>query len=253
MKKFILIVLGVFAIVFTSAGITLMSMNKSLPNGQTGEKAEQLTKKIEQAVNMSAWKNTAAVEFLFDYAKNRHFVDMKRGLVEVEWTEKSKYKVQYYKKDRSICKVWKDDKIMDSNLSSDLVEKANKAHVNDFFWLNPYAALRAPGTIRKYVGEQALLLIFESGGVTPGDSYLFITDENHRPVRIQMWVSVFPIKGIEWNLESWIKSSTGAMLNNKNSGGMLTIEIKDIKTWAQYPAKKEDRFASLLPLLKKGR
>jgi hypothetical protein len=71
----------------------------------------------------------------------------------------------------------------------------------------PYK-VRDPGTERKVVNTKmgkGLLVTYTSGGVTPGDSYLWILDQNNRPVKWKMWVSIIPLGGLEFTWEDWQK------------------------------------------------
>ncbi|MCB1175633.1 MAG: hypothetical protein KDK39_18810 [Leptospiraceae bacterium] len=249
MKRILFLTLAVLFLLAAVSTITLCSLGQALPDGRAGEKAEALADRIENAINKDAWDKTAAVSFVFSKRNNRHFRDKKRDLVEVEWGEDPVYKVQYSNQDRSKFLAWQGTDRLEGQDAADLLDQAVKYHTNDYFWLNPYSMLRAPGTVRKLVGEQALLLTFQSGGVTPGDSYLIITDENGLPRRWQMWVSIIPIDGIEWQCTEWVTSDTGAKLNLQNVGSLATIGLDQVRTWSAYPGKNEDRFAELLPLL----
>ena len=250
MKKVFFYFLLAITFVFMVAGITLCSLSRPLPQGKAGEKAEALTAKIESAINKDAWDRTAAVSFVFTKRGNRHFRDKRRDLVEVIWGEDPVYRVIYSNKQRDRYLAWADGKPLKGEEAARAMQTAYKHHTNDYFWLNPYSMLRAPGTVRKFVGEEALLLTFQSGGVTPGDSYLIITDQNGLPQRRQMWVQIIPIKGIEWRCTGWTTTETGARINLKNEGTLLNIGLSEVVSYPEYPtAKEKDRFSKLLPLL----
>ena len=112
--------------------------------------------------------------------------------------------------------------------------------------------MRAPGAKRFYVQERALLLHYESGGLTPGDSYLIITDAKGLPQRWQIWASILPIKGMEFTFEDWQSSESGAYFSLLRRHRLLDIRITDLKTYLHYPPlskggrQAKDRFAKLL-------
>ena len=247
-KKVLLTILGILGggIVIIVLTVALV-VNKSIPEGEAGPAAEALTDRIEATTALTAWRNTAAVEWRFDRRGNEHFYDKARGLIEVRLPGDEQLKVQYDKRNHKRFVAYAGEQKLEGEAAKAALTEAIKWHVNDLFWLNPFAALRAPGTERKLVGERALLVQYSSGGVTPGDSYLIITDANGRPERWQMWVSILPLKGIEFTFEGWQSYDTGAVLSSIHRGNITDINLSNIKTYATYPVAGEtDRFAELL-------
>ncbi|MCR9141306.1 MAG: hypothetical protein NXI24_03580 [bacterium] len=248
-KKILLTVLG---ITLGGALIILLTIrlvvNQPLPEGASGPAAEALTDRIIAATNQQAWKeNTAAVEFRFDRRGNEHFYDRRRDFVEVRLPGDEALRVQYNHKNQNQFAAFAGDTPLEGEAAAEALREAIKWHVNDVFWLNPFGMLRAPGTTRKLVAERALLVSYESGGVTPGDSYLIITDENGRPERMQMWVSVIPIRGLEFTFEGWQEFGTGAVFSTIHNNNLSDVTLSDIKTYAAYPEPgTADRFAPLL-------
>ena len=97
---------------------------------------------------------------------------------------------------------------MTGEVKEEKLTTARNYFYNDSFWLIAPFKVRDPGTIREYVnfdGKDALLVTYTSGGATPGDSYLWILDENNRPLSWKMWVSIIPFGGMETSWESWEK------------------------------------------------
>ena len=245
------IFLTVFGILIGGALIVLLTIrlivNQPLPVGESGPAAEALADRIEAATAQQAWRDTAAVEFTFDRHGNKHFYDKRRHLIEVIAPGEKTIRVLYNHKNQNQFVAFADGNRLSGAEAHAALQQAIKFHVNDVFWLNPFGALRAPGAKLALVGERALLITYESGGVTPGDSYLIITDENGRPERWQMWVSVLPIRGLEFTFEDWKTYETGAVLSTTHNGSIAQVNLSGVKTYAQYPAPGEaDRFAPLL-------
>ena len=254
MLRKILVSLGILVALFFIVSLSTIYYfsKKPLPKGTIGPSAERLYQKIAKAVNLKAWEKTEAIEFVFSLQNHFHFRDNKRGYREVTWSSKNQnYKVQYHTKGAHLS--YKNNLLVkDKERAKELYQKAHQYHTNDFFWLQPFAQLKAHGTKLYYVSDQALLVRYFSGGLTPGDSYLIIVDADFLPVRWQMWVSLLPIKGYEFAFQDWKKTKTGALLSLSHPSPLFTVKLDQIKSYFQYPERgKEDRFAKLHKLLKK--
>lgn len=70
------------------------------------------------------------------------------------------------------------------------------------------------------------------GGTTPGDSYLWLLNEDDQPKAFQMWVSIIPIGGIEASWEQWKETPNGAFLPQLHQLLFLDLEITGIKVKA---------------------
>ncbi|MEM1220492.1 MAG: hypothetical protein AAGH79_16340, partial [Bacteroidota bacterium] len=118
------------------------------------------------------------------------------------------------------------------NKEQKLVEKAWAFFCNDAFWLNAPAKAFDPGTERSLVtlkdGRQGLKVKYNTGGVTPGDAYVWILDEYNRPVSYKMWVQISPVGGIEFSWEDWVELSSGAQISTTHKG-MLELKVTNLK------------------------
>ncbi len=221
-------------------------LDQPLPAGREGPDAEQLRAKIERAAGLDAWNKTAALSFFFPLSSTRHFRDNFRAYREVVWEEgKVTYAVQYDQHANFLAVA--DGKRVSHDAGWKLYEEADKRHTNDFFWLHPFSQMRAPGAKVLFVGKRALLLQYESGGYTPGDSYLFVVNEDSFPIRWQLWASVLPWDGIEFSFEEWHTCSTGARFSLRHKHTLFDVPIRDLKCYAHYPIAKtgeKDRFAA---------
>lgn len=233
------------AAVFASAALIFTAGCASVPVGQPGESAEALAKKMLAAINYNAWLNkTAAVSWTFR-GTNEHFWDRKRDLVEVKWGE-GEY-VARFNKNTKLGRVYRNGKeIKETGEQAELLAKANAFFVNDAFWLNPLYHIESPGVQLELVGERSLKVTFASGGVTPGDVYLFHTDEAGLVTAMQLWVSIVPFKGSESTFEDYKVSETGVKSATRYEY-LITITIDDLKMFAKYPERGgDDRFADIL-------
>jgi len=240
--KWIGILLGSLIIMGIVAG---MILHKKLPEGTAGPEAEALADKMMQAVNCAAWDSVGAVSWNFG-GRQDHLWDKKRHLAQVEWGEDMKGVIDI---NQRTGKAFKGDIELVGDEAAKAVDQAWKHWANDSFWLNAPCKIKDGGTSRFLVeteaGKQGLLVSYSSGGVTPGDSYLWEMDESGLPTFYSMWVSIIPIGGIGFSWQSW-EEHEGAKLATVHEGP-FTLMINDIHT-ADYAAdlnKGTDPFALL--------
>lgn len=239
MKKFLkfigFLLLGIVLLLV----VAYFMMNKKLPVGVEGEAAEHLAQKMLFAVDKAAWDTTDVVSFTFR-GEHDHLWDKKRHFAQTEWEG---YKA-IFDVNTTKGKVWQDGvEITDAAMADELIKKAWHFFLNDSYWLNPIAKIYDPGVSRKLVKldnkDEALLVTYSSGGVTPGDSYLWILDEKGLPKAWQMWVNIIPLGGLETSWEDWITLPTGAKIATKHqlSFGKAGIPISNVKAgrdWSAY-------------------
>ena len=119
-------------------------------------------------------------------------------------------------------------------MGKELIDKAISYFNNDSFWLvAPYKVFDS-GTERRLVdlknsSNKGLLITYTKGGTTPGDSYLWILDENGMPNSFKMWTSILPIKGLESSWSNWTTTESGAKLPTFHNIFFLRIDITNIK------------------------
>ena len=242
MKKYILMALLVLAAL---VAIGYVIIDEPLPEGKSVPRADALAKKMLRAVNDDAWQETVAVQWTFP-GGHEHLWDKERHLARVRWDN---YDV-LVRLDSVSGLAYKDgEEIKDREEARELVQEAWEYWVNDSFWLNAPNKVFDPGVSRKLVtredGQEALLITYGSGGVTPGDSYLWLLDEDGLPHAWQLWVSIIPLGGVEFSWEDWQTLDSGAKIATLHQGP-LTLEISNVRTGESVEALAgEDPFKSL--------
>lgn len=226
MKKFFKIAGSIILILIISIAAFLYFASKPLPEGEVGTKAEALTDKIQAAINQKAWDTTAVISFTF--RGNHHYLwDKKRNLVQVEWDGK---KVLYNNQTLEGVAYENDKKLTDSQ-KTDALKTANDYFNNDSFWLIAPFKLRDAGTTRSIViqdNQEALMITYASGGSTPGDSYVWLVDENYVPKAWRMWVSIIPIGGLETSWEEW-KTFPNNLKIATSHKGLLDLKLENVQ------------------------
>jgi hypothetical protein len=202
--------------------------SQPMPEGVSGTAADALAQKMMNSVNKAAWDTTRYLRWSFPGGHD-YIWDKDKGLVDVRWGAN-----RVVIDDRgNLIEAWKKDQAVDDAKAKALAKKAWSFFCNDSFWLNAVVKAFDPGTTRSIVkqedGSDALLVQYSSGGVTPGDAYLWVLDENGRPLYYRMWVSIIPVGGLKATWEDWITLSTGAVISSTHDLGILSTKIKGIK------------------------
>ena len=218
----------ILALIVISLGLVLVIqwLSKPLPESITGPEADGLARDVQKALNITGYEALGEIEFSF---RDHHYLWNKREeRVLVSWED---YQVDLILSEIENSKVIQGGK--DSN-RSDLIEKAKAYFYNDSYWLVAPFKFFDPGVIRSLVetdnDSKALLITHTSGGVTPGDSYLWYFDENLIPTHFELWVSIIPIKGVSATWSSWV-SKQDVLFSTFHKLGPLEIAIGDLKVY----------------------
>lgn len=248
MKKFLKFIGFFLLAIILLLVIGYLMVNKSLPEGTESSEAENLAQKMLFAVDKAAWDTTDVVSFTFR-GEHNHLWDKKRHYAQTEWED---YKA-IFDVNTVLGKVWKDgERITDRGEADKLIKQAWHFFLNDSYWLNPIVKIYDPGVSRRIVklenGDDALMATYSSGGVTPGDSYLWILDEKGLPKAWQMWVNIIPLGGLETSWEDWVTLPTGAKIATTHKlgigeAGIPVTNVKGARDWAAYGS--EDPFVVL--------
>lgn len=210
-------------------GFLYFKYNEDLPIGIQGEKADTLAHNMLEALNYEAYQNTNIIEWTFK--KRHHYIWNKiENNCEVYWKD---YKVNLDFNNISKSKVYVHGFTIDSDLSEELIQKALGYFNNDSFWLVAPYKVFDEGVERRLVktenNKEALLVTYTSGGSTPGDSYLWLLDDNYKPKAFKIWASILPIKGLEASWSDWTTTESGAQLPTFHKLLVIGLEIEGIK------------------------
>ena len=81
-----------------------------------------------------------------------------------------------------------------------------------------------------------MLVSYSTGGVTPGDSYLWTLDESGLPTGYKMWTKILPVKGVYASWEDWIELPTGAKISTGHDMKVMKSQMKNVKGGQTYAA-----------------
>ena len=207
-------------------GVLYAMYNTPLPTGQAGTEAEALKEKIYKAVNKAAWDQTRYIQWTF-IGRHDYLWDRERNLVEVKWGS-TRVLLDPGKKSGAI---YEGGTLQAPNEGT--FNTAYRNFINDAFWLNAFVQMddATLQVIESDYQEEALLVTYPSGGVTPGDSYLWILGEDGLPKSWQMWVTIIPIGGIPTTWENWTTLPTGAKVAQNHVMGPMDVTITNLKSF----------------------
>lgn len=245
LKKIIITILTL--IVLFIAGVYFL-LHEAQPEGTPGPEADALAKKMMQAINHSQWDSTGVISWNF------------RGIHEVLWDKKRHFVRVRWEENEALVNINQRSGIAYQNgapasgeTADELIQKGWRIWANDSFWLNPISKLFDDGTVRSIVDLEddgkGLMITYQSGGATPGDSYLWYVDEDGLPTHWQMWVSMLPFGGLKFSWEEWITLSTGVRISTKHKSKLAVTYLSDVVAGKDLKAlfPHQDPFAPLLP------
>jgi hypothetical protein len=238
--------LRVFAFVLLAVFAGLWAwLRHPLPDVVAGD-ADALARRMIASVDGDAWNRTMALRWTFADG-SRHLWDRSRGF---ERYERGDLRVLLDLTTRR-GRAWRGGRALSGDEQRDALELAWRRWINDSFWLNPVVKAFDDGVTRSVArddnGREALLLSYASGGVTPGDRYLWILDANARPTAWRMWVKIIPVGGIEASWGGWRQLATGAWVSTRHRLGPREMELRDVAGAASLVALvgADDPFADL--------
>ncbi|MEX0274192.1 MAG: hypothetical protein AB3N16_07440 [Flavobacteriaceae bacterium] len=223
--------LGVFVLFLVAVTLGLFFyLHKGLPEGEPGSAADELAKKMLTSLHVEAYDNTRFLEWSFRNGKHRYRWDRVEHSANVAWDS---YNVNLHLNNLGESTVTEKGQMVSGESRMELIKKAQKLFNNDSFWLVAPFKVFDSGTQRALVplknGKKGLLVTYTSGGDTPGDSYLWILNDQGFPVSYQMWVSILPIGGLEATWDNWKQTETGAYLPGTHSLGPLSLPMGTVK------------------------
>lgn len=241
--------LGIASLVLlVLAGVLFFLADESRPVGEPGPQADALARRIEQTVNLAAWARTGAVRWRFG-DRNTHLWDRTRRLHSVQWDD-----IEVLRSfDTGRGRAFEGGQEVKGERLDELLDSAYARWANDSFWLNPLAKLFDDGVTRGLVelgdGSTGLLVSYSSGGVTPGDAYLWVLGDDGLPAYWKMWVSILPTGGVKSTWEAWQTLPTGARVSTLHRTVGTTLEVSPVEAAATLRELETggDPFARLQP------
>ncbi|MFZ6051249.1 hypothetical protein [Halocola ammonii] len=228
MKKFLKF-LGIILLLIVAVGFILFLIyDEELPEGDQGQEATELATEMASAINFDAWEKTRFVHWKFEDV-HEYWWDKKTQIVKAQWGETT----VFLHTPSQTGSALRSGKHLEGNEKEEAIQKAIGYFNNDSFWLNgPAKSISAADRFAVVEVEEGrgLLTTFKSGGSTPGDSYLWILNEDGLPTSCKLWVSVIPVGGIKNKIVEWETLETGAKIPVRQKLGPMEVNITDLSS-----------------------
>jgi hypothetical protein len=247
-KKLLLWLLVLVLVLVLVMTLLLWLASEPRPSGVEGPRAEALADRMLAAIDHRAWSHTGAVRWQLRAGRPLLLWDRQRDVVEARYGDGTRVLLHLPTR-RGIAQ--RGGARVSGRDEATLLERAYADWANDSFWLHAPAKVRAPGTRRALVerdGLAQLLVTYGSGGVTPGDAYLWELGEHDLPMAWRMWVSVLPVGGVRTTWEEWRRLPTGALVAQGHTGpGGISLRTQLLEGAARLEdlTGDEDPFALL--------
>lgn len=228
MKKFLTILGVVLIIVIAALFYFKESQSMDMPQGKSGAEAEALAMKMMKACNAEAWDQTRFVKWTFA-GRNSYVWDRSESLFKLESGD---HVVFMNTKDHS-GKAFEGETELQGAEKQEAMDDAWANFCNDSYWLVAPMKVMDPGIDREIVDTdegKALMVHYRSGGVTPGDSYLWYISEDVLPYSYRMWTQDPPLTGIKASCEGWKTIHTGAKISTSHKLGPVELVMTDLVT-----------------------
>lgn len=242
--KFLKIILLLLVVLVVLGFITIKVMSKERPKGQTGPEADSLATQVLAGLNKSAFDAIPYLRWEFFRPGQKYFWDKKANKAIIEW-DNNKVIMQL---DSQEAQSYSEGIKQEGAAHDELKKKAWSNWCNDSFWMIAPFKLFDSGTQREIMdlenGNKGIKVTYVSGGVTPGDAYLWELDKNHRPVAWKMWTKIIPVKGMGATWAGWEKHG-GAWFSTEHTLASKKMKMKNVKagnSWADF-GYESDPFA----------
>jgi len=216
-------------------GIFLYSQSESKPVVNQTPEADKLAQDMLTALNKPAWDSLKFLKWEF-MGGHKYMWDQQNNQAIISWGDS---KVHMNLDDQS-GKAFENGSEVSGEKKSKLLTTAWSYWCNDSFWMFAPFKIFDPNTKRTIVNEnnqKRLMVSYSGGGVTPGDSYLWLLDQDNIPTAYKMWVKIIPVGGMEVSWEGWKTLPGGAKIATSHKSVAFSFDMKDVEegnSWEDF-------------------
>jgi len=222
----------IFLVVLLLIGFLVVKfvLSESEPKIVEGN-ADAVAHQVLTAMNKPAWDTLNYVQWSFP--GGHHYVwDKVNNNSRVSWKDY----VVHLDMDEVDGKAYKGDAELSGDDKTKAIQSAWGFWCNDSFWFSAPYKVFDPGTKRDMAvdadGKEGLLITYESGGVTPGDQYLWYVDDTGLPTGYKMWAKIIPVGGVYTSWSDYTTLAGGARVAQAHTLSLMNMDIPmtDIKS-----------------------
>ena len=209
----------------TSILILIFIFDEKIPDLQGVQEGVQLAEKMSKAINKSSFDSLIFISW--QYGSHRYDWNKKEDSVKVIWAN---FEVNVSTQTLEGI-AYHGGVILKGNQNTEIVEKAIRYFNNDSFWLVAPYKIYDPGVKLNSVilpEGHGLMVTYTQGGSTPGDTYLWILDENYFPRAWKMWVKMLPVGGVKSKWLGWQKRKGAWFPGNFQTFSFYKREIENL-------------------------
>ena len=206
--------------------IAVKVVSEDRPDAIPNTDADALADEMLLAINKPAWDTLKYLKWEF-MGGHQFLWDKKENNALVKWSDNK----VVLNLDEVTGLAFKNGQKLDGEKKNELIQKAWAHWCNDSFWMFAPFKVYDSGTSRAVVATDddhtGLMITYESGGVTPGDSYLWLLDDKNIPTGYKMWTFI-PVKGMYMSWEGWKTLKGGAKVAVSHKSPVLSFDMKDV-------------------------
>ncbi len=201
--------------------------NENLPSGTQEDAADAWAMEIQSKLNKKAFDSLKVVQWTFR-GSNKYVWRKQDG-----WLEYSKGNLKVHLNLTDLTGyAYKNGQPLQGDKLEKKLQQAWSGFCNDSFWLVAPYKMFDEGTSRSIVqledGKKGLMVAYASGGVTPGDAYVWLVDDDNNITGWKMWVKIIPVGGLHFTWENWMEVGNGVQLSTYHKG-VIKIEMTDVE------------------------
>lgn len=217
------ILIALVVIVLLVVLFVRITMHEGRPTVVDGN-ADAMAQKMLQAVDKPAWDTLKYVKWTFPRGHS-YVWDKVNNDALVSWDDFT----VHLDMDEIDGKAFQNGTELDGEAKAKAIQNAWSIWCNDSFWFSAPYKVFDPGTTRSIAtdkdGKQGLLITYESGGVTPGDQYLWYMDDSGMPTGYKMWVKIIPVGGVYASWDDYTVLDGGAKVSQGHVLSIMDMKI----------------------------
>jgi len=235
----------IIVILILGIWIATKVMSESRPDERPNSNPELLSSQMMTALNKPAWDSLKFLKWEFMMG-HKYVWDKQDNLAQISWGD-NRVLIDL---DQVDGEAYKDGEVMSGDDKQSMIQEAWGYWCNDSFWMFAPFKIYDKGTTRKVVNtdseHKGLMITYDSGGVTPGDSYLWLLGDDYIPDAYKMWTFI-PVKGIEMSWENWKTLKGGCKVALSHKSKFMSFDMKGVAEGFSLSdlGYEEDLFAAL--------